>query len=173
MGAKIHLPCVNHSDYLSILEGKTVYIGFVFLQGIEQQFVERIVAERKAHGPFKDLEDFKNRVSYHKEQLMLLIRGGAFNFTNKPKAELLWKVFAPRNPVGITDRTGGNDGVELPEFKTSPLQNAYDEIELYGFPVTLSWFDLLETKFRGELMACQMLICTSGFRNAAVCLCQS
>ena len=157
MGAKVHLPCVNHSDYLSVLEGKTVYIGFVFLQGIEQQFVERIVAERKAHGPFKDLEDFKNRVPYHKEQLMLLIRGGAFNFTNKPKAELLWKVFAPRNPVGITDRTGGNDGVELPEFKTSPLQNAYDEIELYGFPVTLSWFDLLETKFRGELMACQML----------------
>lgn len=50
-----------------------------------------------------------------------------------------------------------NDEVELPEFKTSPLQNAYDEIELYGFPVSLSWFDLLETKFRGELMACQML----------------
>ena len=144
MGAKIHLPCVNHSDYLSVLEGKTVYIGFVFLQGIEQQFVERIVAERKANGSFKDLEDFKNRVPYHKEQLVLLIRGGAFNFTNKPKAELLWEMHL-------------HESFELPEFKTSPLQNAYDEIELYGFPVTLSWFDLLETKFRGELMACQML----------------
>ena len=145
MGAKIHLPCVNHSEYLAVLEGKTIYMGFVLLQGIEQRFVERIVAERKAHGPFADLEDFKARVPYHKEQLVLLIRGGAFSFTKKPKAELLWQVFAPRHCV------------EWPEFKTSPLQNAYDEIELYGFPVSLSWFDLLETKFRGELMACQML----------------
>ena len=155
MGAKVHLPCVNHSDYLSVLEGKTVYIGFVFLQGIEQQFVERIVAERKAHGPFKDLEDFKNRVSYHKEQLVLLIRGGAFGFTGKPKAELLWEVYLNKNDSG--KKQPALRHCELPEFKTSPLQNAYDEIELYGFPVTLSWFDLLETKFRGELMACQML----------------
>ena len=144
MGAKVHLPCVNHSEYLSVLEGKTIYMGFVLLQGIEQHFVERIVAERETHGPFMDLEDFKNRVPYHKEQLTLLIRGGAFNFTNKPKAELLWEMHL-------------HEQFALPEFKTNPLQYAYDEIELYGFPVTMSWFDLLETKFRGELMACQMM----------------
>ena len=155
MGAKVHLPCVNHSEYLAVLEGKTIYMGFVLLQGIEQHFVERIVAERKAHGPFKDLEDFKNRVSYHKEQLVLLIRGGAFGFTGKPKAELLWEVYLNKNDSG--KKQPALRHCELPEFKTSPLQNAYDEIELYGFPVTLSWFDLLETKFRGELMACQML----------------
>ena len=143
MGAKIHLPCVNHSEYLAVLEGKTIYIGFVFLQGIEQQFIEDIVAERKAHGPFADLGDFKKRVPFHKEQLVLLIRGGAFDFTKKPKAELLWEAYSCP---------------EVPYLEpSSPLQNAYDEIELYGFPVTMSWFDLLETKFRGELMACQML----------------
>ena len=175
MGAKIHLPCVNHSEYLTVLEGKTIYMGFVLMQGVEQRFVERIVAERKARGPFKDLEDFKARVPYHKEQLVLLIRGGAFNFTKKPKAELLWKVFSPRHcerseaihtyenkpnlehvDCFVADAPRNDEG-EWPELKTSPLQNAYDEIELYGFPVTMSWFDLLETKFRGELMACQML----------------
>ena len=125
------------------MEGKTIYIGFVFLQGIEQQFIEDIVAERKAHGPFADLGDFKKRVPFHKEQLVLLIRGGAFDFTKKPKAELLWEAYSCP---------------EVPYLEpSSPLQNAYDEIELYGFPVTMSWFDLLETKFRGELMACQML----------------
>jgi len=166
MGAKIHLPCVNHSEYLSVLEGKTIYMGFVLLQGIEQRFVECIVAERKARGPFADLEDFKVRVPYHKEQLVLLIRGGAFSFTNKPKAELLWQALSTRHcerseaiqyyPNGLLRHfVPRND--EWPELKTSPLQNAYDEIELYGFPVSLSWFDLLETKFRGELMACQML----------------
>ncbi|MBO7084227.1 MAG: DNA polymerase III subunit alpha [Bacteroidales bacterium] len=144
MGAKIHLPCVNHSEYLAVLEGKTIYMGFVHLQGIEQHFVERIVAERKARGPFADLEDFKARVPFHREQLSLLIRGGAFGFTKRPKAELLWQVHL-------------HEHFELPEFKANALQYAFDEIELYGFPVTMSWFDLLETKFRGELMACQML----------------
>ena len=150
MGARIHLPCVNHSEYLAVLEGKTIYMGFVLLQGVEQHFIEHIVAERKARGPFADLEDFKARVPYHKEQLMLLIRGGAFGFTKKTKAELLWSAFTTRHCEG-----GTTEAIQLEP--PSPLQNAYDEIELYGFPVTISWFDLLETNFRGELMACQML----------------
>ena len=168
LGGKIHLPCVNHSEFLTVLEGKTIFMGFVHLQGIEQQFVERFVAERKARGPFADLEDFKARVPYHKEQLTLLIRGGAFNFTQKTKAELLWQALATRHcerseaiqyyPNGLLRHfVPRNDEAKLPEFKTNPLQNAYDEIELYGFPVTMTWFDLLETSFRGELMAVQML----------------
>ena len=145
MGAKVHLPCVNHSEYLSTLEGKTIYMGFVFLQGIEQHFVECFAAERKANGPFADLDDFITRVNFHKDQLVLLIRGGAFDFMKKSRAELLWRAHLHQRDF------------ELPEFKNSALGNAYDEIELYGFPVSLTWFDLLETKFRGELMAMQML----------------
>lgn len=145
MGAKVHLPCVNHSEYLATLEGKTIYMGFVFLQGVERHFVECFVAERKSNGPFADLDDFITRVSFHKDQLVLLIRGGAFDFMKKSRAELLWRAHLHQRDF------------ELPEFNTSALRNAYDEIELYGFPVTLTWFDLLETKFRGELMAVQML----------------
>jgi DNA polymerase-3 subunit alpha len=33
----------------------------------------------------------------------------------------------------------------------------YDEIELFGFPVTMSWFDMLETSFRGEVSAGKMI----------------
>ena len=46
-------------------------MGFVHLQGIEQQFVVRFVAERKAHGPFASLEDFVARVPFSLEQLVL------------------------------------------------------------------------------------------------------
>lgn len=145
MGAKVHLPCVNHSEYLATLEGKTIYMGFVFLQGVEQHFVECFVAERKANGPFADLDDFITRVSFHKDQLVLLIRGGAFDFMKKSRAELLWRAHLHQRDF------------ELPEFNTNALRDAYDEIELYGFPIKLTWFDLLETKFRGELMAVQML----------------
>ena len=161
MGAKIHLPCVNRSSYLTSLNGRTIFMGFVHLQGIEQQFVKRFVAERKAHGPFISLENFISRVPFSLEQLVLLIRGGAFSFTKKTKAELLWQAHLNKSegkkeqPETLFELE--NQHFEFPSFSVNALQNAYDEIELYGFPVSLTWFDLLKTKFRGELMASQML----------------
>ena len=161
MGAKIHLPCVNRSDYLTTLNGRTIFMGFVHLQGLEQSFVERFLAERAAHGPFTSLEDFILRVPFKIEQLVLLIRGGAFGFTKKTKSELLWQAHLNKSdgkkeqPETLFQLE--NQHFEFPDFKTNALQNAYDEIELYGFPVSLSWFDLLKTNFRGELMSCQML----------------
>lgn len=161
MGAKVHLPCVNHSDYLTTLHGRTIFMGFVHLQGIERHFVEQFVADRKANGPFADLDDFMARVSFGMEQLVLLIRGGAFDFMKKPKAELLWRAYmskgqARKEQQETLFRTE-NQHFEFPDFKTNALRNAYDEIELYGFPVSITWFDLLQTSFRGELMAVQML----------------
>ena len=161
MGAKIHLPCVNRSDYLTTLNGRTIFMGFVHLQGIEQQFVERFIAERKAHGPFASFDDFVSRVPFSLEQLVLLIRGGAFGFTKKTKAELLWQAHLSKSdgkkeqPETLFQLESQH--FEFPDFKTDALKNAYDEIELYGFPVSLTWFDLLKTNFRGELMASQML----------------
>ena len=161
MGAKIHLPCVNRSDYLTTLNGRTIFMGFVHLQGLEQQFVERFLAEREARGPFTSLEDFVARVPFKIEQLVLLIRGGAFDFTRKPKAELLWQAHLNKSQAKKEQPEMlfqlENQHFEFPDFKTNALQNAYDEMELYGFPVSLTWFDLLKTNFRGELMACQML----------------
>jgi DNA polymerase-3 subunit alpha len=161
MGAKIHLPCVNRSDYLTTLNGRTIFMGFVHLQGLEQGFVERFLAERAARGPFASLEDFAARVPFKIEQLTLLIRGGAFSFTRKSKAELLWQAHLNKND-GKKEQTETlfqleNQHIEFPNFTINALQNAYDEIELYGFPVSLTWFDLLKTNFRGELMACQMI----------------
>ena len=161
MGAKIHLPCVNRSEYLTTLNGRAIFMGFVHLQGIEQQFVERFIAERNANGPFASFDDFVRRVPFRLEQLILLIRGGAFSFTRKPKAELLWQAHLNKSegkkeqPETLFPMESQH--YEFPDFATNALQNAYDEIELYGFPVSMTWFDMLKTKFRGELMACQML----------------
>lgn len=161
MGAKVHLPCVNRSSYLTTLNGRTIFMGFVHLQGLEQHFVQRFLAEREARGPFASLDDFMARVPFTLEQLVLLIRGGAFGFTKKPKAELLWQAHLNKSQ-GKKEQPETlfrleNQHFEFPDFTTNVLQNAYDEIELYGFPVSLTWFDLLKTRFRGELMASQML----------------
>jgi DNA polymerase III alpha subunit len=39
----------------------------------------------------------------------------------------------------------------LPELVNTDLENAYHELELLGFPVTLTMFDLLKTNYRGEV----------------------
>ncbi len=44
----------------------------------------------------------------------------------------------------------------LPSLETSIVEDAYDEIELLGFPVSMTWFDLLQTSFRGEISSTGM-----------------
>jgi DNA polymerase III alpha subunit len=89
-----------------------------------------------------------------------MIRTGAFRFTGKSKALLLWEAHMLINKgKSETARTLFNPEPKkfvMPPFEQSKLEDAYDEIELLGFPVTLSWFDMLQTKFRGEVMASEM-----------------
>jgi hypothetical protein len=42
---------------------------------------------------------------------------------------------------------------ELPALTNTILEDAYHELELLGFPLSMSMFDLLETEYRGEIMA--------------------
>src|SRR5690606_33240433 len=42
---------------------------------------------------------------------------------------------------------------KLPVLKRSSFEDAFDEIELLGFPVSCSPFDLLQTTYRGPVMA--------------------
>ncbi|MBC7556963.1 MAG: DNA polymerase III subunit alpha, partial [Chryseobacterium sp.] len=46
---------------------------------------------------------------------------------------------------------------ELPILERSPFEDAFDEIELLSFPVSCTPFDLLQTKYRGDVMAKDLL----------------
>ncbi|GAB1403296.1 hypothetical protein MASR1M74_04740 [Lentimicrobium sp.] len=41
----------------------------------------------------------------------------------------------------------------LPQLIHNPLEDSYDEIELLDFPVSMTYFDMLQTSFRGEVPA--------------------
>ena len=168
-GGIIHAPCVNHSQYLTTIKGKDLYIGFVHLHGMERQVAHRIVSQRAQGGPFRSLEDFVNRLPITTEQLEILIRIGAFRFTGKSKYELMWEKNAVFNPkerwdgslslFEDTEASGkwevgsgkwevgsGNDRSFLPtsDFRLPTSQSqSFDEIELLGFPLC-SPFELLE-----------------------------
>ena len=124
--------------------------------------VKRMLSERERNGLFSGLEDFIARVPIGHEQLVILIRCDALRFTEKSKKELLWDAqlilgHTKKQEVSGTIFPVLKKQFQLPELEQSEIENAYDEIELMGFPVTMSMFDLLKTRFRGEIMACEML----------------
>ncbi len=169
-GANIHPPCVNHSQYLTSIEDRDIYLGFVHLTGMERQVAHRIAAQRAADGLFRDLADFVRRIPITPDQLEILIRIGAFRFTGRSKHELMWEKNAVFNPKEGYEATPDL----FPETYESPLlpssvrrsfsvvgsplslshaehsrsaltptpDQAFDEIELLGFPLC-SPFDLL------------------------------
>jgi DNA polymerase-3 subunit alpha len=157
-GAAIHLPCVNRSRYKTSINNNDIFIGFIHIDSLEKQFGKAIIEEREANGPFESLEDFVRRVDAGLEQMILLIRTGAFRFTGKPKAELLWDVHQllrksqPNHHHQSLFRSVQRE-FRLPRLVHHAVEDAYDEMELLGWPVSMTMFDLLQTDFRGDIKA--------------------
>lgn len=161
-GGQLHLPCVNNSKYLTSIKGSIIYIGFVHLAGLEEKLVHQITDERERNGPYVSLYDFIDRVKPGIEQLVLLIRSGALAFTAQPKPGLLWEAHLYRKKSHQTDPPAllfreQSKRYSLPKLESKLIEDAYDEMELLGFSVSMTDFDLLKTTFRGEVQALEML----------------
>lgn len=161
-GAVIHNPCINKSEVEATLYGKNVYLGLMHLQGLQSEIAQYIIEERRYHGEYISLEDFIKRVPIGIEGVQLLIYIGAFRSTGKAKNELLVTArrimmhFKPehRQPMLLPEPVRE---YKLPELKRSPFEDAFDEIELLGFPVSVTPFNLLKTSYRGSVMACDLI----------------
>ncbi|MCX6248835.1 MAG: DNA polymerase III subunit alpha [Bacteroidetes bacterium] len=212
-GATLHLPCVNRGDYKTSITGTDIYVGFIHVANLENQTGKAISEERKANGKYLSLDDFIVRTGTSLEQMIILVRIGAFRFTGKTKAQLLWEAHLllgknaelsrsparngnrrsetgdQRSEIENSDRlpAGGqfnrksevvnsivnrkseipnpvlfytpSKRYELPILEQDTVEDVYDEVELLGFPVKHTYFDLLETSFRGEIMAKEMMGC--------------
>jgi len=157
-GAKIHNPCVNKSECQTTLFGNNIYLGFQHLKSLEAKIAQAIVAEREEFGDFQSLEDFINRIPIGIEGIQALIFIGAFRFTGKAKNELLVIArlimvnFKPENRNLMLLQEPVKE-YKLPLLERSPFEDAFDEIELLTFPVSVTPFNLLQTAYRGDVMA--------------------
>jgi len=157
-GAVIHNPCVNKSESETTLYGTDVYLGFMHLERLEAKTAILIQTERENNGEYKSLEDFINRIPIGIEGIQILIFIGAFRFTGKTKnqllviARLILVNFKPENRNLMLIEEPVKE-YTLPALERSQFEDAFDEIELLSFPVSCSPFDLLETKYRGDVMA--------------------
>jgi DNA-directed DNA polymerase III PolC len=148
-GATLELPCINHSGMGAILQGKDIFIGLGFINGLREETMKALLRERMQNGPFADLRDAVERTTIHLEQWILLIRAGALRFSGKNKKELLWDVHfllghAPKQDTNTQLFRTAPKSFQLPELWHHPLENAFDEMELFGFAVTSSPFDMID-----------------------------
>lgn len=156
-GATIEAPCVNHSEYLNVIRGTTIYLALGYLKELEKRTIQRLIESRNFHGPFQSLDDFIDRVPISIEQLSILIRINAFRFTGIDRYELLWqahfKLDKGKKPQ-MQERLFkiAHRAVALPKLQTTMQELAFEQIELLGFALC-SPFDLLHeplTNFNGK-----------------------
>ena len=145
LGGTVEAPCVQQGDYPTVIRGTTIYLGFVLLHGLDETVGVTIGHERQEGGPFTNLTDFIDRVPIGIEQLSLLIRIGAFRFTGIAKQTLLWEAHhmlkghkqsaVPAASPSLFKGTVSSHDYKVPLLEQSPLERAFDEIELLGFPL--------------------------------------
>jgi DNA-directed DNA polymerase III PolC len=161
-GASIEAPCVNKSDYLTTLYDTHIYIGFIHLKSLEVKVAKQIAVERNRNGAYISMNNFMQRVNLGLEQVRILIRVGALRFTGKSKQKLLWEAMLySSNTKSRTKNTSELFDTEpkeylLPVLQRNELEDAFDEIELLGFPLC-DPFKLVATDNYGNMKACELL----------------
>jgi len=154
-GGNICLPCVNNSIFNTRIDGKDIYLGFDGLLHMGSELAHLIPVERERNGPYSSLENFTLRTGAGLEQIIVLIRCGAFRFTGTGKKELLWEAHlllskAKKQIEHVPLFENVMSKPVLPKLETSLLEDLYDEIELMGFVVSATLFDLARSEYRGD-----------------------
>ncbi len=161
MGATIHLPCVNKSTELVCVYGTEVYLGFLHILELEHASIERIISERNQNGEFSSLDNFMLRCALSVEQAIILIRVGAFRFTQKNKKELLWEVHAYGKSIVRADHyelfQHSAKTYNLPKLISTNLEHVYDEIELLGYPVSMTYVEMLVAEPESNLCSSKLI----------------
>jgi DNA polymerase-3 subunit alpha len=159
-GAKIELPCVNKSEWMNSIHSNIIHIGFYIIHELEIAVAQNLLAERNRNGKFNNLNDFVKRVQISLDQVIILIRSGAFRFSGKNKKELLWDAhfLLGNSKKSVPEKTlfePKTKEFNLPELWKHDLEDTFDEIELLGFPIR-SPFGMLESTIPSNLKASQL-----------------
>lgn len=156
-GATIEAPCINVSRDCYCMCGTSIYLSFSMVAELESQTVTAILQERDTNGAFSGLDDFLDRVPVSLEQTRILIRAGAFRFTGKTKCALLWDAHLqlskhlrklPEKELFRVPR----EQFEIPQLQENWVNDAFDEMELFGFTLQLPFY-LLKNEVPSRLRA--------------------
>ncbi len=157
VGGRIEAPCLNRGGWEACVDAaqQRIYLGFNLVRGAQAQTVANVIEERDTHGAYQSLEDCIERNGIALEQCLILIRCGGFRFTGKDAKQLQWEAHFLLGQVrkGQEEATLFTPDISrftLPEFEHNELEMAFDQIELFGFPL-VSPFRLLTVESARQL----------------------
>ncbi|MFM9984569.1 MAG: DNA polymerase III subunit alpha, partial [Flavobacteriales bacterium] len=137
----------------STIRGKEITLGFQHIKSLEHNAVDEVLKARR-DGLFLSLDDFLDRVKISLEQCVLLARINAFRFTGLTKKDVLWKLHFRLGKSKTTNPDVELFPIEKKDFILPPLEHhwledAYDELELIGFPLC-NPFDIIAEDLKGQ-----------------------
>lgn len=91
MGIKVVQPDINSSSYEFSVKDNQILYALAAVKGVGEANMKALVAEREAHGKFKDISDFIHRMDIkqiNRKQLEQLIKAGAFDSLDKNRGRL-------------------------------------------------------------------------------------
>ena len=91
-GVRVLPPCVNRSEATCDVQGGAVRVGLGYVRDVRADAAARLVAERHAEGPFRDLADLAARADLRVEQIGRLVRAGACDDFDRPRRRMLWEL---------------------------------------------------------------------------------
>jgi DNA-directed DNA polymerase III PolC len=87
-GIALRLPCINRSTGPFTVEGDAIRVGLDAVASLDEDFRAALFADRQRQGPYRDLADFRGRLTPGPETLAILIRCGALDFTGQTRPAL-------------------------------------------------------------------------------------
>jgi DNA-directed DNA polymerase III PolC len=161
LGVRILLPDVNRSGRTFEAKDGGIRIGLGRVRDLREETLDRIFAER-AKGLFVSLKDFALRVPASEREVGNLVRAGAFDIFDLPRAALLWRVKALYARDGSPARRGertlfGTGGelslpspdLEFPELPADPKERLVEaEFEVLGLSATAHPLEFFEERLR-------------------------
>lgn len=160
-GAEIQAPDINKSVHLTHIKGITIWLGWIHIQGLQDKMIEEMLENRRMNGDFLSFQNFLHRIHIGLEQLITLIRVGAFRSFGSSKKELLWEAhFFHNKSARVPAATPvlfefEEHAFVLPQLVSHQLEDQYDELELLGFPLE-SPFKMISEKPLSRLTAAHL-----------------
>ncbi|MDX1653149.1 MAG: DNA polymerase III subunit alpha [Brumimicrobium sp.] len=140
LGAVIEAPCIQNSLWETRIINKTVYLGFNLINGIFIKEMQRMLTNREKEGEFQDFDSFIERTNPTMENLVLLIRIGAFRNFQVSKKNLQWRTHLFFRKTNLRTEqmhlfSQEKRDFKLPVLHCEPFEQAFEEMELLGFPL--------------------------------------